>query len=131
MGRAADPGRHGLFLHSSTAAKTLAYYPGPAGATESLLDLDAWAAIRVSNPALDSMEPDVEALLVNRVKVGDSRRREYFLAPIDECYRLVGLIRANWRGLSGGHEVGPAIEGFFSQLRARGVTAPATPMGAR
>ena len=35
------------------------------------------------------MEPDVEALLINRV----GPAREYFLAPIDECYRLVGLIR--------------------------------------
>ena len=56
------------------------------------------------------MEPDVEALLINRV----GPAREYFLAPIDECYRLVGLIRLHWRGLSGGTEVWKEIQGFFA-----------------
>ena len=43
---------------------------------------------------------------------------EYYIAPIDECYRLVGLIRANWRGLSGGSEVWAEIGRFFSDLRS-------------
>jgi hypothetical protein len=43
------------------------------------------------------MEADVEALLVNRV----DGAREYFLAPIDACFELVGTIRVPWRGLSG------------------------------
>jgi hypothetical protein len=60
------------------------------------------------------MEPDVEALLVNRIR----NASEYYIAPIDECYKLVGLIRANWRGLSGGTEVWKEISEFFNALKA-------------
>ena len=34
-----------------------------------------------------------------------ARTAQYYIVPIDECYRLVGLIRMHWRGLSGGTEV--------------------------
>ena len=61
------------------------------------------------------MEPDVEALLVNRV----SGARDHFIAPIDRCYELVGLIRVSWRGLSGGQEVWERIDAFFTDLRAQ------------
>jgi hypothetical protein len=30
---------------------------------------------------------------------------EHYVLPIDECYKLVGLIRAQWVSLSGGTEV--------------------------
>ena len=36
------------------------------------------------------MQHDVEALLVNREM---EEAREYFLAPMDICFELVGLIR--------------------------------------
>jgi hypothetical protein len=61
------------------------------------------------------MEADVEALLVNR----SSGAREYFIAPIDTCYELVGTIRMHWRGLSGGDEVWGKIDIFFTNLRTR------------
>jgi hypothetical protein len=41
---------------------------------------------------------------------------------MDECYSLVGLIRMNWRGLSGGREVWEKIELFFEELRERSKT---------
>lgn len=104
-----------FFFQSGPEGKTLALYPSPAGATESLLDLSAWAAVVEENPVLDELEPDVEALLVNRVH-GAS---DYYLAPIDECFKLVGLIRAHWRGLSGGTEVWREIEQFFAELKAK------------
>jgi hypothetical protein len=66
------------------------------------------------------MESDVEALLVNRV--GHARgftAPEYYVLPIDECYKLVGLIRANWRGFSGGTEVWQEIARFFDALKQR------------
>ena len=66
------------------------------------------------------LRPDIEALLVNRVGHGrELSHAEYYIAPIDECYRLVGLIRANWKGLSGGNEVWTEIGRFFSDLRSR------------
>jgi hypothetical protein len=104
-----------FFFHSSPAGKMIALYPSPAGATESLLDLESWSSIVQENPALAEMEPDTEALLVNRVK----GERQYYIAPIDECYKLVGLIRASWRGLSGGTEVWEEIEKFFAELKAK------------
>ena len=104
-----------FFFHSSPAGRNVALYPSPAGATESLLDLSAWAAVVEENPVLREMEPDVEALLVNRVRGAN----DYYLAPIDECFKLVGLIRAGWRGLSGGTEVWQGIEGFFSELKGK------------
>jgi hypothetical protein len=107
-----------FFFHDSVAGKLTALYPGPAGVTESLLRLDAWQTLVEKNPALARMEPDVEALLVNRV----GETREYFIAPIDVCFELVGLIRMHWRGLSGGSEVWHEIGEFFDRLKARSKT---------
>lgn len=108
-----------FFFRSSLEDRVMAMYPSPAGATESLLPLDAWRDIAEQNPVLDGMEPDVEALLANRV--GESRGvtpAEYYLLPIDECYKLVGLIRTHWRGFSGGTEVWQEIGQFFTHLRS-------------
>ncbi|MCU1257739.1 MAG: hypothetical protein JWO80_624 [Bryobacterales bacterium] len=109
-----------FFSYSTPAGKVVALYPGPAGAAESLLRLDAWEEISTSNPELRDMEPDVEALLVNRV----GATREHFLVPIDECYKLVGLIRLHWRGLSGGAAVWGEIARFFDELRRKGEACP-------
>jgi hypothetical protein len=109
-----------FFFNSSPHGKIIALYPSPAGPTESLLSLDSWAELVEANPVLNGMEADVSALLVNRV--GHARgatSAEYFLVPIDECYKLVGLIRANWRGLSGGTEVWREINTFFAALKRR------------
>lgn len=104
------------FIFRSTGAKpVMAYYPGPAGATESLLDLEGWQALVDNNPILDELVPDVEALLVNRVRGA----REHYIVPIDACYQLVGLIRLSWRGPGGGTEVWEAIAGFFQEIRAK------------
>jgi hypothetical protein len=102
-----------FFFHSTPENRTKAMYPSPAGATESLLPLKAWHLLTANNPALARMEPDVEALLVNRV----GAKREYYLAPIDVCFELVGLIRVHWRGLAGGEIVWGEIDRFFSRLQ--------------
>lgn len=108
-----------FFFQSSVEGKVIALYPSPAGAVESLLSLDAWNEIVQENPILSQLQPDIEALLVNRVgHAHEWSRAEYYIAPIDECYRLVGLIRANWKGLSGGSEVWAEIGRFFSELRS-------------
>ncbi len=104
-----------FFYYDSFRAKMIAMYPSPAGATESSLSLDSWTEIRSQNHALQQMETDVEAFLVNRV----GSNAGYFVVPIDECFRLVGLIRMHWKGLSGGTEVWKQIEHFFIALRSR------------
>ena len=106
-----------FFFHSSPAGRIVALYPSPAGPTESLLALDAWDEIVRENPRLGELAPDVEALLVDRSGRGGSAR--YYQAPIDECYRLVGIIRTRWRGLSGGDLVWDEIERFFADLGKR------------
>lgn len=105
-----------FFSYSTPAKKVIALYPGPAGAAESLLRLDAWDEISAANSELRGLQPDVEALLVNRVGLA----REYFIVPIDACYKLVGLIRLHWRGLSGGTKVWGEIAQFFDGLRRKG-----------
>ena len=109
-----------FFFQNSIDSRVSALYPSPAGATESLLPLEAWSSIVEANPVLNQLEPDVEALLVNRVgKARGTAAAEYYIVPIDACYKLVGLIRINWRGLSGGTEVWQEIGNFFTDLRRR------------
>ncbi len=104
-----------FFFFNSAQNKMMAYYPSPAGPTESLLSPDAWEAIIRANPDLAAMESDVEALLVNRVRGA----HDYYRVPIDECYRLVGLVRMYWQDLSGGAEVWGEIGTFFADLTRR------------
>jgi hypothetical protein len=109
-----------FFFESTPQGRVMALYPSPAGATESLLPLDAWEDIAAEHPAVRGMHADVEALLVNRL--GHSRgfsNPEYYVVPIDECFKLVGLIRAHWRGLSGGTEVWQQMAQFFSDLKRK------------
>jgi hypothetical protein len=109
-----------FFFRSSAEDRTVTLYPSPAGAVESLLPLDAWEEIVEANAVLKELRPDIEALLVNRVgHAYELARAEYYIAPIDDCYRLVGLMRATWKGLSGGSEVWTEIGLFFSDLRSR------------
>ena len=57
-------------------------------------------------------------------RVGETR--DHYRVGIDECYKLVGLIRTHWRGLSGGTAVWEEIGRFFAGLkeRARGRPMP-------
>ncbi len=79
------------------------------------MTLEAWQALTEDNPVLRDFEPDVEALLVNRTKGA----RDCYRVGIDECYKLVGLIRTHWRGLSGGTAGLGEIGRFFADLKKR------------
>lgn len=104
------------FLQERRAeGRVVACYPGPLGLTEAHPDPETWRRIAAGHPALAGLEPDVEALLVHR---GRALRRAW-LAPLDECFRLVACLRTHWRGLSGGDRVWGAIEAFFEELHAR------------
>jgi hypothetical protein len=104
-----------FFFRNSAAGRVQAFYPSPMGPTESLLELDAWAELEQANPVLSTLAPDVEALLVNRVRGA----RGHWIVPISECYALVGLIRTRWRGFTGGAEVWKEIGRFFDDLDRR------------
>jgi Family of unknown function (DUF5947) len=107
-----------FFFYSTKDERVSAFYPSPAGPTESLLRLDAWEDLERANPVLQSLEPDVEALLVNRARGA----REHYIVPVEDPYRLVALIRSRWRGLTGGQEVWEEIENFFARLSEQAKT---------
>lgn len=111
-------------FRSSVQARAIAFYPGPAGATESELPLDAWDTIVRAHPELAVLRQDVEALLVRRT---GGRTGSCHLVPIDACYELAGRLRALWRGFDGGREAHDAMDAFFAQVQRR--SRPATVAG--
>ena len=106
------PVRMAFLFRNSVQDRVVAFYPSPAGATESLLPLGTWEEM---TPMSADIADDVEALLINKLDDGF----ECFLVPIDTCYELVGLVRSHWRGFDGGTEAHEAIDGFFAKLRER------------
>ena len=114
-----------FFFRNSSLGRVMAFYPSPMGATESRLELSAWRELEDANPVLAGMEADVEALLVNRAR----GRHGQWLVPIDDCYRLVAVIRTRWRGFTGGKEVWLEIEGFFEELDRRARPHRRDPVG--
>lgn len=111
-------------FHNSTMGRVAAFYPGPAGATESMLPLDAWASVVAANPDLSALRPDVEALLL-RARPDDSAY-DCFLVPVDSCYELIGRLRQGWRGFDGGSEARGQIEDYFAEVARRSKVAPST-----
>jgi hypothetical protein len=105
-----------FFFFNSALGRVTGFYPSPAGATESLLPLAAWQELAAANPILETMEPDVEALLINRRR---GAAAECYLVPIDACYELTGIVRRRWKGFDGGEEAWRDINAFFNGLRAR------------
>jgi len=105
-----------FFFFNSTAENMVAFYPGPAGAAESLLPLDVWQEVASAEDLLASLQADVEALLVYRRKDGEDIS---FIVPIDACYELVGLMRSLWKGFDGGESAWRAIDDFFERLNQR------------
>ena len=112
-----------FFFTNSALGRTVAFYPGPAGATESELDLDAWNALHRADPRVGLMADDVEALLV-RVPDAENTDPQTYLVPIDACYEFVGRLRMLWRGFDGGQEARAFLDDFFERIEARAVTTP-------
>jgi Family of unknown function (DUF5947) len=104
-----------FLMRSSGVQRVAALYPSPAGATESELYLESWNRLCEDNPVLNLLETDGEGLIVNRL----ADPPQYAIAPIDDCYRLVGIVKTTWEGISGGSGLEPAIAGFFDELRSR------------
>jgi uncharacterized protein DUF5947 len=105
-----------FFFRNSTLDRTVGFYPGPAGATESELDLEAWSAISADEPRVGLLTDDVEALLV---RVPEEGSPECYLVPIDACYEFVGGLRTRWRGFDGGQDARAFIDEFFATLAQR------------
>ncbi|MEZ5076737.1 MAG: DUF5947 family protein [Solirubrobacterales bacterium] len=108
-----------FFMRSSSAGRVVGMYPSPAGATECELQLSAWEDLCAANSVLDDLDEDVEGLIVNLT----DGRRQFAIAPIDECYRLVGTVRDGWEGISGGGAVERVVPAFLEKLRSRAEVA--------
>ena len=119
-----------FFFTNSALERTVAFYPGPAGATESQLDMDAWNAIRGADSRVGLLVDDVEALLVRvpEARTGsadaESCEPQTYLVPIDACYEFVGRLRLLWHGFDGGQQVRTFIAEFFDQVAARSRVVP-------
>ncbi|AKK26920.1 DUF5947 family protein [Mycobacterium sp. EPa45] len=107
-----------FFFHNSALGRMVAFYPGPAGATESDLDMAAWTRVSC-DPRVGLLVEDVEALLVRVPESGASP--ECFLVPIDTCYEFVGGLRLLWRGFDGGTQARQFIDGYFARVAERSV----------
>ncbi|HEY3776092.1 MAG TPA: DUF5947 family protein [Solirubrobacteraceae bacterium] len=114
-----------FFMRSSVSESIVAFYPSPAGATESELPLEAWEPLVALNPVLTRLDADGEALVVNRL----SDPPQYAILPIDRCYELVGLIRTRWEGISGGDALAEAVPGFFARVRTQAKRVGPSPEG--
>lgn len=113
-----------FFFTNSDLGRTVAFYPGPAGACESELDLDAWNALRAADSRARLPLDDVEALLVRVPETDGSADWQFtepqsYLVPIDACYEFVGRLRTLWRGFDGGQQAREFIDGFFARIAAR------------
>jgi len=113
-----------FFFHNSALVQVVAFYPSPAGATQSTLSLEAWQDLVAANAMLADLQPDVEALLVYG---GRGRSFSSYIVPIDACYELTGRIKRRWRGFDGGAEVWASIDTFFARLREKSRDVRATP----
>ncbi|WP_406230615.1 DUF5947 family protein [Nocardia sp. NBC_01009] len=107
-----------FFFRNSALGKTVAFYPGPAGATESELPLEQWRSVLERHPELDALAADVEALLI-RVPERGTTDAVCLLLPIDACYEFVGRMRMLWRGFDGGQDVRRYMDEFFTEMSAR------------
>ncbi|MBC5801273.1 MAG: hypothetical protein GIX03_12430 [Candidatus Eremiobacteraeota bacterium] len=103
-----------FFFYNSVENRVIALYPGPAGATESQLPLDAWSLL-AAHPVVAGLEADVEALVLRRREGATAA----YLVPIDRAYELVGVIRSSWRGFDGGEDAKRRIDAFFESVEAR------------
>ncbi len=104
-----------FFMESTVTGCIVAMYPSPGGATESELHFESWNRMRALNPVLETLEPDIEGLIANRL----CDPPLYVVAPIDRCYELTGTIKAAWEGISGGPGVQAAVDRFFEALRVK------------
>ncbi|HEX3981821.1 MAG TPA: DUF5947 family protein [Acidimicrobiales bacterium] len=105
-----------FFFHNSALDGMAAFYPGPAGATESELPLDTWEGVVGRHPELADLQPDVEAFLV---RAAGRHAPQGFVVPIDTCYELVGNLRLLWRGFDGGSEARRYLDSFFASVGDR------------
>lgn len=105
------------FFVKQSDGRVMAHYPSPLGTTESELAAAAWRTVAARSPALAELKPLVEGFLIwTGYRSG---RDQQWIVPVDDCYRLVAVIRQSWTGMSGGSAVWREIARFFADLDRR------------
>ena len=100
-----------FLFRNSVLGRVVAFYPGPAGATESELPLAAWSRIVDANPQLDLLRPDVEALLIRgptsrgRRVLLPSRAHRHLLRAGRPAAAALARLRRRQRGAAGHRRV--------------------------
>ncbi|GHH86806.1 hypothetical protein GCM10018793_60160 [Streptomyces sulfonofaciens] len=87
-------------------------YPSALGVTRATVDRAVWDAITARHPVLGGLAPGTEALLADR----SGGRREHWIVPLDDCYRLAAVLRTQWRGFTGGAEAEEQVRRFLAGL---------------
>jgi hypothetical protein len=107
-----------VFFVKQRDGRVLGHYPSPLGTTESEIDAGAWRTVEARSPELAGLKPRIEAFLV-WTGTPHGGGAQQWVVPVDDCFRLVALIRRHWTGMSGGSAVWRAIAGFFDDLGRR------------
>ncbi len=101
-----------VYFTRDAAGLATACYPSPAGPVVSRLSDSQWSTLTRRDPALDALEPEVQALLVCQLESS----AQAWIVPLDRCLELAALVRGEWRGLRGGPGWWPVVERFLSGL---------------
>jgi len=111
------------FFVRQADGQVLAHYPSPLGTTQSQVDPDAWRDLERGSPPIEAMKPRVEAYLVRisgapglSALAARPGRDEHWIVPVDDCFRLVAVIRRHWTGMAGGSDVWREVARFFADL---------------
>jgi hypothetical protein len=101
-----------FFVRTAESGEVTVGYPSPLGTTRSTVAPRVWEEVVRGRPELAGLAEDVEALLVRRAQ----GTHEHWIVPLDDCYRLVAVVRTHWKGLAGGPEVWAHVDRFFAEL---------------
>ena len=126
-----------FFFLNSTLERVAAFYPSPAGATESLLPLDTWDDVVAANPALATLSPTSRRSSSAPTRGGDARRvlpradRRLLRAGRRSCAGLARLRRRaarpttrSTRSSTGVRRTGPARWIARERALVRGARRP-------
>ena len=106
-----------FFFVNSSLDRVAAFYPSPAGATESLLPLETWSDLVAANPELSTLAarrrgvPRPLRTRRQRARVLPGARRHLLRARRAAAH--------DWRGFDGGREALDALAAFFDRVRDR------------
>ncbi len=108
-----------FFFVNSTLDRVAAFYPSPAGATESLLPLDTWDEVVAANPSWRRWLPDVEAFLVRTAGPRPRHQPSASSCRSTPATSWSASCAACGGASTAAPEAHDALDAFFAGVRAR------------